>query len=257
MAERVNELPPEADALITQPEDIEETRVQTWRFKKLAMAAMVITAVAVLTATCFMGMRGQQPEEADVIVLPEAVQQDPIMQEYSSARCILCYPNQCTLDYTGNGAWTNCPATHPYFSESACGCVSSASGCGATLTKTCSLCQDCHSKACNIHGKSMVCGASTPYYEPTSGLCASSCVPPPGPAPPPYSDSSSRRRRRRKSETESSSSSSCKSDSGGTCQFLNCKASRGQTTCSGWSGGYKCLCNKGYCAKNGACVADR
>jgi len=232
--------------LITESETGIEAKPQTRRWTITAL--VTVAGATVLAAAAF--IYKNVPAEADVVVLPDT-SQDLVIQDYSSsARCILCYPNQCTLDYSGHGAWTNCPASHPYFSEAACGCVSSASQCSTTLSRACSLCHNCHTTACNINGKTMVCGASTPYYEPNSGLCASSCVPPPGPAPPPYS-SSSRRRRRRKSET---TTTGCQNNTGGTCQVFSCKSSRGPTTCSGWSGGYKCLCKSGYCVKDGTCV---
>ncbi|CAE7893190.1 unnamed protein product [Symbiodinium microadriaticum] len=30
-----------------------------------------------------------------------------------SGRCILCNPNECTLDYSGKGSWTSCPVHAP------------------------------------------------------------------------------------------------------------------------------------------------
>jgi len=43
----------------------------------------------------------------------------------------------------------------------------------------------------------------------------------------------------------------CSTNPGGTCRFLGCRASRGETNCVD----SKCLCKTGFCVVNGACVA--
>merc|ERR1712113_685646 len=44
----------------------------------------------------------------------------------------------------------------------------------------------------------------------------------------------------------------CKADTGGTCRFFSCHASRGETTCVN----HRCMCKPGFCSENGVCVAD-
>merc|ERR1712039_897983 len=44
----------------------------------------------------------------------------------------------------------------------------------------------------------------------------------------------------------------CAQDTGGSCRFLSCDASR-HAKCAGWSGGYHCICPPGTCAINGEC----
>lgn len=49
----------------------------------------------------------------------------------------------------------------------------------------------------------------------------------------------------------------CTTDSGGTCRFMGCDASRGSVSCSkegGWPYNYKCRCNAGSCAVAGVCT---
>merc|ERR1712137_837563 len=44
----------------------------------------------------------------------------------------------------------------------------------------------------------------------------------------------------------------CSTDTGGTCSYSSCASSRGRTSCSMG----KCLCQSGYCAAGGRCVAQ-
>ncbi|CAE7549682.1 unnamed protein product, partial [Symbiodinium pilosum] len=191
-----------------------------------------------------------------------------------SARCILCSPNQCTLDYSGRGAWTSCPVHAPYFSEAHCKCVSSRT-CQDTspVLPTCSLCQDCVKKPCVVQGRYLQCPPQTPFYMPNKKLCSSSCQPAPGPAPPPYKPpptpwmASTPQPGRitplpmpaplptpsiSPLPSPSPSPTTCKEDTGGSCSLFGCSSSRGKTKCK--SG--KCVCDtkKGYCAKSGKCV---
>eukprot|EP00927_Polykrikos_kofoidii_P035209 TRINITY_DN2979_c0_g1_i3.p1 TRINITY_DN2979_c0_g1~~TRINITY_DN2979_c0_g1_i3.p1 ORF type:complete len:150 (-),score=16.76 TRINITY_DN2979_c0_g1_i3:224-673(-) len=57
--------------------------------------------------------------------------------------------------------------------------------------------------------------------------------------------------RMKKAQTESF----CSQDTSGTCNFAGCNAWRGPTNClkQGWF--YHCICQPGYCAKNGVCVS--
>mmetsp|Transcript_2794 Transcript_2794/g.7093 ORF Transcript_2794/g.7093 Transcript_2794/m.7093 type:complete len:770 (+) Transcript_2794:64-2373(+) len=48
----------------------------------------------------------------------------------------------------------------------------------------------------------------------------------------------------------------CQTDTGGTCKYVGCFASRGPTQCVVNDDEFKCLCKPGFCALNGACVAD-
>jgi len=182
----------------------------------------------------------------------------------NSGRCILCNPNQCTLDYSGKGAWTSCPASKKYFSEAHCKCVSSCSDPSARVP-SCHLCENCYTKACLIEGRYLQCGAATPYWEPTKKTCASVCQPPPGPAPAPYSVkyptpqpvptpaplAPSPSLSPAVAPTPSSTEAKCHTDTGGSCSWMGCSSSRGKTTCS--SSG-KCRCAKGYCNLGGKCL---
>lgn len=179
----------------------------------------------------------------------------------SSKRCILCNPNQCTLDYSGKGAWTSCPASQKYFSEAHCKCVSSCSDPSGHVP-TCNLCENCYTKACLIDGRYLQCGAATPYWEPNKKTCASVCQPPPGPSPSPYSQRyptpmpvPSPALAPTPSPTAvapapTSTEAKCSTDTGGSCQWMGCASSRGKTSCSNG----KCKCAKGYCNMKGKCV---
>ncbi|CAE7586335.1 unnamed protein product [Symbiodinium natans] len=197
-----------------------------------------------------------------------------------SARCVLCNPNQCTLDYSGKGAWTSCPPSAPYFSEAHCKCVkSNVCQDPSPVLSTCSLCPDCSKRACVISGKYLQCPPPTPFYMASKKLCASSCQPSPGPAPPPYQHGSGTAHSDVSVTTPppptgptpwlattprpgpvtpvtpvtpATINATCEEDTGGKCSMWGCSSSRGKTTCK--SG--KCLCSKskGYCAHKGKCV---
>lgn len=184
----------------------------------------------------------------------------------SSKRCILCNPNQCTLDYSGKGAWTSCPASQKYFSEAHCKCVSSCSDPSGHVP-TCNLCENCYTKACLIGGRYLQCGAATPYWEPNKKTCASVCQPPPGPSPAPYSQkyptpipmpspalaptpSPAAPVAAVVPAPSTSTEAKCSTDTGGSCQWMGCASSRGKTSCSNG----KCKCAKGYCNMKGKCV---
>lgn len=187
-----------------------------------------------------------------------------------SARCILCNPNQCTLDLTGKGAWTSCPASQKYFSEAHCKCVSSCSSDPSPIVSSCRLCQNCYTKTCNIGGKYLKCGATTPYWEPNKQTCASACQQGPNvaPAPTPYTVPTVAPMQLptvaplpptptlaplatvAPLSPTAAPAAKCGQDTGGQCKWMGCSSSRGATSCK--SG--KCLCGPGYCNKDGKCM---
>lgn len=201
----------------------------------------------------------------------------PMQTSSSSGRfvdCVLCSPNQCTIDYSGKGHWASCPSSAKYFSKSQCGCVSSLSKCIGKQASCSQLCVDCSSKSCYGNGKYNKCAKSTPYFMATRNTCASSCSPAPGPAPKPQWGASGSSgpspapapapsSRRRKTSAPASSSrrrkpsktnGKCEKSVGSTCMMTNCAKSRGQVECGSM---YQCTCKKGYCAdKKGKCVAE-
>eukprot|EP00913_Durusdinium_trenchii_P022748 g21360.t1 len=202
-----------ANALLSEQQDSEALLAhRTWHFKRLSvlfatLAACALAALALATEQPF-ALRGK---ECDGIQYsdPIEVDVDEATKEFSTplaidgtkrvdfnnasffpswkadARCILCNPNQCTLDLTGKGAWTSCPASQKYFSEAHCKCVSSCSSDPSPIVSSCRLCQNCYTKTCNIGGKYLKCGATTPYWEPNKQTCASACQQGPNVAPAP------------------------------------------------------------------------
>eukprot|EP00930_Biecheleria_cincta_P086105 TRINITY_DN75470_c0_g1_i1.p1 TRINITY_DN75470_c0_g1~~TRINITY_DN75470_c0_g1_i1.p1 ORF type:complete len:429 (+),score=53.86 TRINITY_DN75470_c0_g1_i1:87-1373(+) len=290
-----------------------------WR---IGIAFGLVGAAAIAASVAFVGRGGRFVGEAaqgwqeDGIVYaePEVVKDGPFEDEFtelyntqgynpssanyygkpvgtsssssSYADCILCSPNQCTVDYSGRGHWASCPATAKYFSKSLCGCVSSMSQCTGKQPSCSQLCAECYSKSCYGNGKYNKCGRATPYYMATRNQCASSCSPAPGPAPQPQWGSQSvgpapgpynfnpaaapygskppapapygiapytgGNMPSTGGMTPSTSSGECNQDTGGRCMLTNCDASRGKTDCKD----RHCVCKKGYCAdKNGICVA--
>lgn len=184
-----------------------------------------------------------------------------------SGRCILCNPNECTLDYSGKGSWTSCPVHAPYFSEAHCKCVkSNVCQDDSPVLSTCRVCPNCANKPCAIGGKSYRCPQQTPYYLASKKLCSNQCQPPPGPAPPPYTPWLATTPPPSVAHTDiappptpgktdwaatTPPSTACKQDTGGQCSWFGCSSSRKATCKSG-----KCICDtsKGLCAKNGKCV---
>jgi len=295
-----------------------------WR---LGVAFGLFGAAAIAASVAFVGRGGRivgnaatwQEEDGILYAEPEVVKEGPFEEEFtelyntygykptsanyfgkpmgsssssSYADCILCSPNQCTVDYSGKGHWSSCPSNAKYFSKSHCGCVSSMSQCTGKKASCSQLCTDCYSKQCYGNGQYNKCGRSTPYYMATRKVCASTCSPAPGPAPKPAwgsqgsqsigpapgpyglspapAPSGSKKpsinskpstggttptggKTPSGSKTPSKTDGKCKTETGGRCMITNCAASRGKVDCKS----RHCVCKKGYCAdKNGKCVAS-
>mmetsp|Transcript_30748 Transcript_30748/g.57607 ORF Transcript_30748/g.57607 Transcript_30748/m.57607 type:complete len:373 (+) Transcript_30748:34-1152(+) len=276
---------PEQDVLLPNAPEQLTAESDPVNVKRIGVVMSMLVSVVLVAATVWMpsgsAVRGATNSEGDDGIeygTPMEVGRvdDAISELYTASarslakRCILCNPNQCTLDYSGKGAWTSCPVHAPYFSEAHCKCVASG-GCSdkSGTVPTCSLCKDCAKTACLVGGKYMRCAAQTPFYEPNKKLCASSCQPPPGPAPPPYqapqigtitapapapsmyaSPAPSLMNPVTPSPPLGPATSKCVADTGGSCGWMSCAASRGKTKCSN----QKCLCANGYCADEGKCI---